>query len=223
MKINFLQVAIAQWEHNNKLKGTFHCTIGLNIDTLELVRMYPLERFSMKKHEIYEVEVEPMTCRRENSYKPIKMKKISKQDAIDTTNLLNKLPVTSIKEMNDNKLSMGIIDITNKKITIETSENFIEDSQFDLFEGTQYSKQKSLLNKSYSYKMKKKIRIKFPCKNTKQHYRDLSYNEHHFFVGIDKNGSIPPYYNSILYNKMIVGNLRNHRSTFIGLCMFKGI
>ena len=60
MKINFLQVAIAQWEHNNKLKGTFHYTINLNMDTLQLVRMYPVERFSMKKHEIYEVEVEPM-------------------------------------------------------------------------------------------------------------------------------------------------------------------
>ncbi len=43
MKIKFLQIAIAQWEHNNKLKGVFHCTIGLNLDSNELVRMYPVE------------------------------------------------------------------------------------------------------------------------------------------------------------------------------------
>ena len=35
MKIKFLQIAIAQWEHNNKLKGHFHCTIGVNLDTNE--------------------------------------------------------------------------------------------------------------------------------------------------------------------------------------------
>lgn len=33
--------------------------------------------------------------------------------------------------------------------------------------------------------------------------------------------TIPNYYNSNKYNKMIVGNLRNHRNVFIGLCMFK--
>ena len=80
-----------------------------------------------------------------------------------------------------------------------------------------------LENKSYSSKIKKDIRIKFPTKETTQGFRDLSYNEYHFFVGLERNGSIPTYYNNQTYNRMIIGNLRNHRSTFIGLCMFKSI
>ena len=222
MRINFLQVAIAQWEHNNKLKNKFHCTIGLNIDTNELVRMYPVERFRMRKHEIYNVEVEPMTCKRERSFKPIRMYKVGQLKEQQTNTLLNQIPITTIDSLNTNKLSMGIIDVTDKNIRVETNENYVNDSQYDLFEDTEYSKLNSLCDKSYSNQLKKDIRIKFKDLDTKQGYRDLSYNEHHFFVGLERNNSIPAYYNTNLYNRMIVGNLRNHRNTFIGLCMFKG-
>lgn len=222
MKIKFLQVAIAQWEHNNKLKGVFHCTIGVNLDTNELVRIYPIEMYKMRKHGVYIVDVEPMTCKRENSFKPIDIKQIGVYKKEQTEQVLNNITTTTICDLNESKLSMGIIDVSNKIIRVETNENYINDTQCDLFEGTEYSKECSLENKNYSNKIKKDIRIKFPTKETQQGYRDLSYNEYHFFVGLERNGSIPSYYNSQQYNRMIVGNLRNHRSTFIGLCMFKG-
>ena len=76
MKIKFLQIAIAQWEHNNKLKGYFHCTIGVNLDTNELTRIYPVELFKMRKNGVYIIEVEPMNCHRENSYKPIHIEEV---------------------------------------------------------------------------------------------------------------------------------------------------
>jgi hypothetical protein len=221
MKIRFLQVAIAQWEHNNKLKGTFHCTIGINLDTYELTRMYPVEMYKMQKHGVYEVEVDSMTCRRENSFKPLKIKQVDLFKKEQTQIILNQIRLTSINELNENHLSMGIVDITSKIIKVETTENYINDSQFDLFEGTEFSKKESLKGKSYSNKLYKDIRVIFPTRETKQGYRDLSYNEHHFFVGLEKNGTLPKYYNDISYDRMIVGNLRNHRSTFIGLCMFK--
>ena len=221
MKINFLQIAISQWEHNNKLKGYFHCTIGINLDTYELTRIYPVERHRMRKNYIYSIEVEPMTCKRENSYKPININQVGFMNREEVNEILNDLKTSSIKYMNDNKLSMGIINIPNKTIRVETNRSYVEDSQFDLFENTQYSKLKSIENKSYSSKIKKDIRIKFLSEDTMQGYRDLSYNEHHFYIGLEKNGLIPNYYNSNKYNKMIVGNLRNHRNVFIGLCMFK--
>lgn len=219
--IRFLQVAIAQWEHNNKLKGVFHCTIGVNLDTNELVRVYPIEEYKMRKHGVYLMDVEPMTCRRENSYKPIKFHQIGLLDKSETQQILNRIPVTTIAQLNHDKLSMGVISIKNKIIRVETNENYINDTQCDLFDGTEYAKECSLSGKSYSNKIKKDIRIKFPSNDTKQGYRDLSYNEHHFFVGLERHGSIPSYYHKKVYDKMIVGNLRNHRSTFIGLCMFK--
>lgn len=222
MKIKFLQVAVAQWEHNNKLKGLFHCTIGVNLDTNELTRIYPVELFKMRKNGIYIIEVEPMTCKRENSYKPISIEEIGVYDRVKTNQILNSIKTTSINEMNECKLSMGVIDVSNKVLKIETNQNYVDDSQFDLFEETEFSKVKSLENKSYSAKVKKDIRVKFPTNETMQGFRDLSYNEFHFFVGIEKNGNIPEYYNGFAYNKMIVGNMRNHRSTFIGLCLFKG-
>lgn len=219
--IKFLQVAIAQWEHNNKLKGVFHCTIGVNLDTNELVRVYPIEEYKMRKHGVYIMEVEQMTCKRENSYKPIRFKQVGLLDKLETQEILNNIEVTTINSLNENKLSMGVINIKNKVIRVETNENYINDTQYDLFEDTEYSIETSLDKKSYSNKIKKDIRVKFPTNETQQGYRDLSYNEHHFFVGLERNGSIPSYYNKQVYDKMIVGNLRNHRSTFIGLCMFK--
>jgi hypothetical protein len=221
MKIRFLQVAIAQWEHNNKLKGTFHCTIGINLDTYELTRMYPVEMYKMQKHGIYLVDVEPMTCRRENSFRPLKIKQIGLYKLEQTQIILNQLNLTSIDTLNENHLSMGVIDITDKVIKVQTTENYVNDSQFDLFEGTEFSIKESQKNKSYSNKIYKDIRILIPSEETKQGYRDLSYNEHHFFVGLEKNGTIPKYYNDNAYNRMIIGNLRNHRNVFIGLCMFK--
>jgi len=221
MQIKFLQVAIAQWEHNNKLKGVFHCTIGINLNTNELVRMYPVELYKMQKHGVYLVDVEPMTCRRENSFIPLEIKQIGLYTKEQTNNILNSITLTTISDLNDNHLSMGIIDISNKIIRVETNENYINDTQCDLFEGTEYSKELSLENKSYSHKIRKDIRVRFPTKETQQGFRDLSYNEFHFFVGLEKNGAIPAYYSTHKYDRMIVGNLRNHRSTFIGLCMFK--
>lgn len=219
--IKFLQVAIAQWEHNNKLKGVFHCTIGVNLNTNELVRVYPIEEYKMRKHGVYIMQVEEMTCKRENSYQPIHFKQIGLLDKLETQKILNNIPVTTISDLNLNKLSMGVIYIKNKVIRVETNQNYVNDTQCDLFEDTEYSKHTSLDNKSYSNKIKKDIRIKFPTYETQQGYRNLSYNEHHFFVGIERNGTLPAYYSKQEYNKMIVGNLRNHRSTFIGLCMFK--
>lgn len=221
MKIKFLQVAIAQWEHNNKLKGVFHCTIGVNLETNELIRIYPINCNEMFKHYVYEIEVEPMTCRRENSFKPISIKNLYKMDKLQTNKILNQINLTSIFELNNNKLSMGIIDVTGKQIVVETNENYINDTQCDLFAGTEYSVEKSLDNKSYSNMVKKDIRIKFHTDETMQGYRDLSYNENHFFVGLEKNGSLPSFYQKKEWDRMIVGNLRNHRSTFIGLCLFK--
>jgi hypothetical protein len=221
MKIKFLQIAIAQWEHNNKLKGVFHCTIGVNLDTNELVRMYPVELYKMRKHGVYIVKVENMSCSRENSFIPIEITQVGLYTKEQTQSILKSIPVTTISKLNEDKLSMGIIDISNKIIRVETNTNYVNDTQCDLFDGTEYSKECSLENKSYSNKIQKDIRIRFPSKETMQGFRDLSYNEFHFFVGLERNGCIPTYYSGQQYNRMIVGNLRNHRSTFIGLCMFK--
>jgi hypothetical protein len=221
MKIKFLQIAIAQWEHNNKLKGVFHCTIGVNLNTNELVRIYPINLNQMYKHNVYEIEVEEMTCRRENSFKPISIKHLYKIDQLKTNEILNSINLTTISELNNNKLSMGIIDVSNKQIVVETNLNYVNDTQCDLFSGTEHSIEKSLDNKSYSNMVKKDIRIKFQTNETQQGFRDLSYNENHFFVGLEKNGSLPKFYQKDEWNRMIVGNLRNHRSTFIGLCLFK--
>ena len=70
----------------------------------------------MQKHGVYEVTVEPMTCRRENSYKPLKVKQVSLFKKEQTQMILNKIKLTTIDTLNANHLSMGVIDITYKKI-----------------------------------------------------------------------------------------------------------
>ena len=60
----------------------------------------------MRKHEIWNVEVEPMTCRRERSYKPLSMFMTKKLDGKETTEMLNNITLTNIDTLNKEKLSM---------------------------------------------------------------------------------------------------------------------
>ena len=104
--IRFLQVAIAQREWNTKLGGFYHCSIGVDVDTNELTRLYPIAPGTMWKHKIYQIQVEPMTCRRERSYKPISIKYLRQQTQEETNAMLNKIPLTSIDQLNDDNINI---------------------------------------------------------------------------------------------------------------------
>ena len=218
--IRFLQIAIAQFEMNNKLGGYYHCSIGLNLDTNELTRLYPVAVNSMYKHCKYEIQVEPMTCRREHSYKPVRIRFIGKQQREETDLLLNKIPITTIDRLNDDRLSMGIVDASSKKLLVQTNMQEVYATQSCLFDDVAIAKP---IIRSHADSVHKDIRIQFEDKRTDQGYRNLSYNESHFYIGLERNGSLPTTYNSSKWDRLIVGNLRNHRSTFIGLCLFKSI
>ncbi len=72
---------------NNKLGGYYHCSIGLDLDTNQLTRLYPVGLNTMYKHCKYEIQVEPMTCKRENSYKPVRTRFIGKS-LVDSLSIL---------------------------------------------------------------------------------------------------------------------------------------
>lgn len=217
-KIRFLQIAIAQDEYNKKLGDFFHCSIGLNLDTKELTRIYPVDRYSMYKHCVYDIEVEPMTCRRERSYKPIKIRFLYKQEPQLTTDLLNTLKVESIEQLNDTKVSMGIVDVTHKKIIVESNDHEFYDNQLCAFDESVIIKP---MKTNHAARVRKDIKIKFRASDTKQGYHELKYHEEHFYVGLERNGKLPTYYDTPKWNRLLVGNLRNHRNVFIGLCLFK--
>lgn len=217
--INFLQVAVAQREWNTKLKGFYHCSIGIDVDTNELTRLYPIAVGTMWKHKIYAIQVEPMTCRRERSYKPVKIKYVREQTQQETNAMLNKIPLTTIEHLNNERYSMGVVDVSKKRLTVCTNMQEVYHTQTSLFcDDVQRILPKM---RSHADVVHKDIRIHFDDKQVKQGYRDLSYNESHFYIGLEKNGTLPKTYDAAHWDKLIVGNLRNHRSTFIGLCLFK--
>lgn len=217
--IRFLQVAIAQREWNTKLGGFYHCSIGIDVDTNELTRLYPIAPLTMWKHKIYEIQVEPMTCRRERSYKPIRTRYIKQQTQQETNAILNKIPLTTIDYLNDNKLSMGVIDASEKRLLVQTNMQEVHTTQTLLFDFEDTITKPMI--RSHADVVHKDIRIHIADKKTKQGYRDLSYNESHFYTGLERNGVLPKTYDGAHWDRLIVGNLRNHRSTFIGLCLFK--
>jgi len=216
--IKFLQIAIAQDEYNKKYNDFFHCSIGLNLETNELTRIYPVQKSSMYKHCVYDIEVEPMSCRRERSFKPIKMRFLYKIDPQKTNELLNKIEVQSIEKLNELRLSMGIVDVSSKKIIVESNEHEFHDLQLCAFDETVISKP---MKRNHAARVRKDIKIKFKCKYTKQGYHELKYHEEHFYLGLERNGSLPTYYDTPKWNRMIVGNLADCRNIFIGLCLFK--
>lgn len=217
--IRFVQVAIAQREWNTKLNGFFHCSIGIDVDTNELTRLYPIAPGTMWKHKIYQIQVEPMTCRRERSYKPLEIKFLREQTREQTDAMLNNIPLTSIDQLNDERLSMGVVDVSKKRLSVSTNMQEVYQTQMSLFDEDILLKPKVI--RSHADVVHKDIRIHFEDKRLKQGFRDLSYNESHFYIGLEKNGSLPKTYDGSQWNRLIVGNLRNHRSTFIGLCLFK--
>jgi hypothetical protein len=221
MKIKFLQVAIAQKELNRKYDEFYHCSIGVNLETNELTRLYPVGVNAMRKNHVYEITVEPMTCRRENSYRPIKITWIKEIHRNQTTGILNRIPLTTIDKLNTIHHSMGVVDVSEKRLFVHTNEHEVHATQYSLFEN-EFSTVK-VAPTNYAEQVHKDIRIRFKDNDTKQQYREISYHENHFFVGLEKNGVLPVYYDSNEWNRLIVGNLRNHRSTFIGLCLFKNL
>lgn len=217
--IRFLQVAIAQREWNTKLGGFYHCSIGIDVDTNELTRLYPIAPSTMWKHKIYEIQIEPMTCRRERSYKPIRTRYIKEQTQQETNAMLNKIPLTTIDHLNEDRLSMGVVDVSQKRLTVSTNMQEVYETQISLFCDDTAVIPPPI--RSHADVVHKDIRIHFADSRLKQGYRDLSYNESHFYIGLERNGVLPKTYDSAHWDRLIVGNLRNHRSTFIGLCLFK--
>jgi hypothetical protein len=115
---------------------------------------------------------------------------------------------------------MGIVDASSKKLLVQTNMQEVYATQSCLFDDVAVAKP---IIRSHADSVHKDIRIQFADKRTDQGYRNLSYNESHFYIGLERNGCLPDTYNSSKWNRLIVGNLRNHRSTFIGLCLFKSI
>lgn len=219
MKIKFLQVAIAQKELNRKYDEFYHCSIGVNLETNELTRLYPVGLYSMRKNHVYDIEVEPMTCRRENSYKPVSYKWVKEIERSHTTAILNNIPVTTIDQLNECKYSMGVVDVSEKRLFVHTNEHEVHATQYCLFENQFDTVEVAPTN--YAEQVHKDIIIRFKDDDTKQGYREIGYHENHFYRGLEKNGVLPEYYNGKQWNRLIVGNMRNHRNVFIGLCLFK--
>ena len=158
-RIKFLQVAIAQKELNRKYDEFYHCSIGVNLETNELTRLYPIEVYSMRKNHIYDIEVEPMTCRRENSYKPIKLRWVKEIDRSHTTAILNNIPVITIDQLNESKYSMGVVDVSEKRLFVHTNEHEVYATQYSLFEQDGNSTQLAATN--YAEQVHKDIKIRF--------------------------------------------------------------
>lgn len=217
--IRFLQVAIAQREWNTKLGGFYHCSIGIDVETNELTRLYPIAPSTMWKHKIYDIQAELMTCRRERSYKPVRTRFVAEQTQNDTNAMLNKIPLTTVDHLNEDKLSMGVVDVSQKRLSVSTNMQEVYQTQTSLFCGDECTT--TTIIRSHADSVHKDIRIQFEDKQTCQGYRNLSYNESHFYVGLERNGSLPNTYISPSWDRLIIGNMRNHRSTFIGLCLFK--
>ncbi len=136
----FVSGVVAQFEMNNKLGGYYHCSIGLDLDTNQLTRLYPVGLNTMYKHCKYEIQVEPMTCKRENSYKPVRTRFIGKQQREETDLLLNRIPITTIDRLNDDRLSMGIVDASSKKLLVQTNMQEVYATQSCLFDDVAIAK-----------------------------------------------------------------------------------
>jgi len=183
----------------------------------------------MNKWDVYEIEVErnkydtrseswklSSYARKENWVGLDKdVKPLYKADPKDTINLITQFKCVSIKQLNNLKKSIGLIQLLEHRIYWKPNNRFLETKEYGLFgdveiaDFTKYTKETK----------NKEARIFFRDKDGEH---DIQYNEWQVYEYQRKFKASDEAFRFIKSsNLLLVGNMHNYRNTWIGLGMFK--
>ncbi|MEI7513710.1 MAG: hypothetical protein WCJ74_03770 [bacterium] len=129
--------------------------------------------------------------------------------------IISKFASPSIKELNTDKKSIGLIDIKEYRLYWDTNKRYIDSTQYGLFEDVELAD----FTKYTKSTKDKEARIYF--RDTKGEH-DLQYNEWQIYEYQRKfSASLEAFRFMKNKNLLMIGNMHNHRNIWIGLGMFE--
>jgi hypothetical protein len=228
IKIRYVVLSKSIPEYNKRDGLCYTCSLGFSPE-LGLIRVYPLPIVSMNKWDIYEIHVERNKYdTRSESWKlssyarkegwaglnsDVKYLGVFHPDKIGS--IIAKYSTPSIKELNTEKKSIGLIQLKEYRLYWTTNSRYIDSKQYGLFEDVEIADFTKYTKESKD----KESRIYF--KDNKDEH-DLQYNEWQIYEYQRKfNASIEAFRFMKNKNLLMIGNMHNHRNIWIGLGLFE--
>ena len=228
IKIKYVVLAKSIPEYNKREGLCYTCSLGYSPE-LGLIRVYPLPIVAMHKWDIYEITIERNKYdSRDESWKlssyarkegwaglnnDVKLLGTFHPDKIG--GIISKYASPSIKELNTDKKSIGLIDIREYRLYWDTNKRYIDSTQYGLFEDVELAD----FTKYTKSTKDKEARIYF--RDAKGEH-DLQYNEWQIYEYQRKfSASLEAFRFMKNKNLLMVGNMHNHRNIWIGLGMFE--
>jgi len=231
-KIRYVVLSKTIPEYSKRDKTLYTCSVGYS-PQLGFIRVYPLPLKSMNKWDIYEIMVEKNNRdSRVESWKLCSTSRFEQWDGIDQditfmgkadqnfiiNNMLS-MSTKSIKDLNENKKSIGIIPIREYNLYWKENSRFVDSRQYGLFEDVELADFTNFTKETKS----KESRIFF--KDLKGEH-DLQYNEWQVYEYQRKFKASNEAFR-FLKNKnlILIGNMHSYRNTWLALGLFenKGI
>lgn len=230
-RIDYTPIARSIPEYSKTDDTLYTCSIGYS-SQLGLIRVYPLPITEMKAWDKYEITVEKNV--RDNRAESWKLATLSRKDGwvglskdcrfigrVNPETILKTIlqgdHIHPISELNARRRSIGIVAMSEYRMYWDVNERFIDSTQTSLFgdvelpDFTNYTK----------HSKQKKCMIHFFC-GGKEH--NIQYNEWGVYEFQRKFGADNKLMVSLEGRRhMLIGNMHNHRTNWIGLSLIKNI
>lgn len=228
IKIKYVVLAKSIPEYSKRDQTLFTCSLGYSPE-LGLIRVYPLPIIAMNKWDVYEIQVErnkydtrneswklSSYSRKENWVGLAEDAKfLYKANKGSIINSISYYCKESLKDLNENKYSIGLIKIKNYRIYWDTNGRYIDNKQLGIFEDVEIED----FTKYTKDTKDKEARIYFKDRLGEH---DLQYNEWQVYEYQRKFKATEGAFRFMKdQNMLLVGNMHNHRNVWIGLSLFK--
>lgn len=230
MRIRYCLLVKTVPEYSKRDGTLYTCSIGISPE-LGLIRIYPLPPTGMKKWGIYELEVE--RNKRDSRKESWKLSSYSRKDnwtgftqdvkyirdanKNKVLSYLSNYIAPSISYLNEQRKSIGLIKANSLHGYWDANNKFINTKQIGMFEDVELA-----WFASYTKSTKQKeSRVKFIDQDG-QH--DLQLNEWGLYEYQRKFGAKKEafrFINGKTDSYLMVGNMHNYRSTWIGMSVFQ--
>jgi len=229
-KIRYLLITktVPEWSKRDQIPYT--CSLGISPE-LGLIRIYPLPMSGMDKYGIYELEVEKNKWDSRNaswklaSYarkdgwigvsKDVKF--IGKSNETYVGEYLSNYIYPSISELNKQRKSIGVLDVSEFTAKWDVNSRFIDNCQIGMFEDVELADYVKYTKDS----KQKDLRIIFRDGDGEH---NLQMNEWHYFEGQRQFGALPKLLEPLNRkdrNLLLIGNQLQYQNNWMGLGKFK--
>lgn len=227
-KIKYVVLAKSIPEFSKRDGTCYTCSLGYSPE-MGLIRVYPLPVISMNKWDCYEIEVEKnkydtrieswklSSYARKENWMGLgdDVKLLGKMNPSKMIDIIALQKTDSIKALNQNKKSIGLIELCDYRLYWDVNKRFINTSQYGMFEDVEIAD----FAKYTKDTKQKESRIYFRDKSGEH---DLQYNEWQVYEFQRKfNASDDAFRFMKNKNLLFVGNMHNYRNNWIGLGMFE--